>query len=162
MKMLRKTFLTTTFFLIGAAAVQDPVGVSNQTSPSSSAKTQIISSVDLSPLEAGALNFSNPVAGKGILEFGRVNLAVDEKGDLYLTFSIEIHSPPERPKEEGPYLVKYDRTGRFISAFALPDFLFACSGGRVDLQSISIFQDKVYVPSSWRDKINRMRGSILM
>jgi len=160
--MLRKTFLATTFLLISTAALQDQVGVYGQTSPSSSAKTQVISSVDLTPLEAGALNFSNPVAGKGILELSRLSLAVDKKGDLYLAFSIEIHSPPERPKEEGPYLVKYDRTGRFISAFALPDFLFARPGALVDLTSVSIFQDRVYVPSSWSDKANRARGSILI
>jgi hypothetical protein len=162
--MLRKTFFATAFLLIGAAALQDHAGISGQTSPSSSAKTQVISSVDLLPLEAGALNVSNPVAGKSIWELFPVRLAVDENGDLYLAFYIEISSPPERAKDKGPYFVKYDRTGRFISAFALPDFLFARPGGReqVDLRSVSIFQDKVYVPSNWRDKANRIRGSILI
>jgi hypothetical protein len=93
---------------------------------------------------------------------GRVSLAVDEKGDLYMAFSI-IMPPlgPGRPNEE-PKLVKYDKNGRLISVFPLPDFLLAHPGGLVYLGSAAISQDKIYVPVHWRDKKYVPRKSILI
>jgi hypothetical protein len=159
--MLRKTFFATTFLLIGAAALQYQVGLFGQTSPSL-VKLEAVSNVKVTPLDlAGGFHFPYEEAKKPYLDVIGERLAVDETGDLYLAFAIRMIALPEQPREE-PKLVKYDRTGRMISAFALPEFLFTLPGESVYLYSVSIFQDKVYVPSSWRDKENRIRGSILV
>jgi hypothetical protein len=155
--MLRKTFLAMAFLLIGVVALHNPVGVSGQTSPVS-AQTQVVSSVELKPFDAGGPTVSQAVAGQGSLSLRRINLAVDEGGNLYLAFSIAMESS----LSEEPHLVKYDPTGRVISALAFPDFLVARPGGLVYPNSVSIFHDRVYVPCSWRDKENRIRGSILI
>jgi hypothetical protein len=155
--MLRKTLCSTTLILAFAAASLDQVGVGvvcGQTSPSP-APMQVVKTVDLKPLDGRALKFPNG----GVID--RVKLAVDETGDLYMAFSVTTETRTERPIEE-PQLVKYDRTGRFISAFALPEFIFARPGGLVYLCSLTVFQSRVYAPVAWRDKANRIRGSILI
>ena len=79
----------------------------------------------------------------------RLSVAVDELGNIYASFSI-WQAALDHPgtASTGPYLIKYDPTGKFMQTFRMPGFL---SEGPETAQITSIaYQDsKVYALALW-------------
>lgn len=90
---------------------------------------------------------------------GPSNLAVDEKGNIYVSFSLyQGTTGYAETTSSAPYVIRYDPLSQKSEMFPMPEFLSNGAGIR-QITSIAYRDGRIYATALWRDQ--EWQGGIL-